>query len=277
MKRRGQLRCLSAVMQPHHAVGLSHWNHPEHSRHHNSDHRMIQTNPGQFVSSIEQPGEHSMTTIYVDEKRCANCGVISTHHGIGSTNEFGSSDLDTRPPEMLRSTMEYWVEVCPACGYASQDLTHLVGDVKELVAGELYRHQRESTFFCRLANAFLCSGLLHHHCGHLTAAAWDFIHAAWACDDVQNDRGARICRQRAIATIEELHLTGDFLSQNTQNDLALLTDIARRCGDWARAERWCSQGMSVASDEILQKIFAYQKRLIDTGETAVHTVAEAVG
>jgi ribosomal protein L37E len=57
-----------------------------------------------------------MTTYTRKEVTCANCGAQSSHATLGSTNEFGSPDLDLRPPQMMRATMNAWLQECPACG-----------------------------------------------------------------------------------------------------------------------------------------------------------------
>jgi hypothetical protein len=57
-----------------------------------------------------------MTTLYREKSRCAVCGIATEYTSIGSTNAFGSPDLDTRPPEMQRSTIFAWVQRCPECG-----------------------------------------------------------------------------------------------------------------------------------------------------------------
>ncbi len=44
-----------------------------------------------------------MTTIYNKKITCCLCNKESEYRGIGSTNAFGSPDLDTRPPQMQRS------------------------------------------------------------------------------------------------------------------------------------------------------------------------------
>ena len=41
-----------------------------------------------------------MTTIFDTQKKCATCGTPSVIYEVGSTNSFGSPDMDTRPPEM---------------------------------------------------------------------------------------------------------------------------------------------------------------------------------
>ena len=63
-----------------------------------------------------------MTTMYQDTVKCYVCGKESKQTVLGSTNSFGSQDLDLRPPEMMRGTMEYWAHECPYCGYIAKNI-----------------------------------------------------------------------------------------------------------------------------------------------------------
>lgn len=54
-----------------------------------------------------------MTTMYEEDFESYVCGTKSNHMAIGSTNSFGSPDLDTRPPEMARSTIYQFIQRCP--------------------------------------------------------------------------------------------------------------------------------------------------------------------
>ena len=46
-----------------------------------------------------------MTTLVTEERKCVLCGKTNKHEIWISTNGFGAADLDTRPPEMMRSTI----------------------------------------------------------------------------------------------------------------------------------------------------------------------------
>jgi len=63
-----------------------------------------------------------MTTLTPDAMRCALCGELSEHLVVGSSSSFGPPDLDTRPAELVRSTLPYWVRQGPVCGYCASDL-----------------------------------------------------------------------------------------------------------------------------------------------------------
>ena len=65
------------------------------------------------------------------ESVCYVCGKMSEQMVLVSTNQFGYPDLDLRPPEMERSTMDWWIEECPHCGYVAPDLSEKTAITKE--------------------------------------------------------------------------------------------------------------------------------------------------
>src|SRR5690349_6640199 len=97
-----------------------------------------------------------MTTIIPQTITCSFCHTPSEQNLIGSTNSFGAPDLDTRPPEMMRSTMPLWVQECPHCGYVAKDLAQPPHASAASFAGEGgwhgYFHYRE---YPELAQRFL--------------------------------------------------------------------------------------------------------------------------
>lgn len=70
---------------------------------------------------------------------------------IGSTNEFGSPDLDTRPPEMRRSTIFAWVQRCPQCGYCACDVSKAPSQAEALVRSSEYIRQLSDSIYPELA------------------------------------------------------------------------------------------------------------------------------
>ncbi|MCR5143090.1 MAG: hypothetical protein K6C68_11315 [Ruminococcus sp.] len=48
-----------------------------------------------------------MSTVIKEDMKCTCCGKKFGVASLESTNRFGYMDLDTRPPEMMRSTMMY--------------------------------------------------------------------------------------------------------------------------------------------------------------------------
>ena len=76
-----------------------------------------------------------MTMIYDKTKECVICGAQGEFGWILSTNKFGLPDLDLRPPEMYRSTINLWIQRCHGCGFCAPDISEkgvLIKTVKRL-------------------------------------------------------------------------------------------------------------------------------------------------
>jgi hypothetical protein len=128
-----------------------------------------------------------VTTIKEVEKKCALCGKESKQIVLVSTNTFGSPDLDTRPPEMERSTIGCWIHSCLWCGYCATDISEGIEKASEIVRSYAYQQQLHNPRFPDLANEFLCFSLILESVGYYADAGWPSVHAAWACDDEGND------------------------------------------------------------------------------------------
>ena len=62
-----------------------------------------------------------MTQIFPSKITCPICENDFEIYLLASTNQMGAPDLDLRPPEMARSTMNTWTYECPHCSYVSAD------------------------------------------------------------------------------------------------------------------------------------------------------------
>ncbi len=56
-----------------------------------------------------------MTTIFPQRVKCIICNAENEIFNLGSTNSFGSPDLDFRPAGMARYTLIYEVQTCIKC------------------------------------------------------------------------------------------------------------------------------------------------------------------
>ncbi|MBS7251264.1 MAG: hypothetical protein KIH08_11870 [Candidatus Freyarchaeota archaeon] len=133
-----------------------------------------------------------MTQLEEVEKKCILCGKESKQIVVISTNTVGSPDLDTRPPEMKRSTLPYWIEFCPECGFCAPDISEAPPEAAEIVRSEAYQQQLHNPEFPALANKFLCLSLILEKIGVYVGAGWCSVHAAWACDDTYPSRIPKI-------------------------------------------------------------------------------------
>ena len=218
-----------------------------------------------------------MTTLYEVKARCAVCGYETEHTGIGSTNAFGSPDLDTRPPEMKRSTIFAWVQRCPECGYCASDVGKAPSQATALVHSAEYARQLSDSTYPQLANAFLCKALIDERSGDYAAAAWALIHAAWACDDAGTPEPARVCRSKAVDMIAKSLGSGQAVAEQHGADTAIRVDLLRRAGRLTEARQLISTKRPAITEDIISKILDFQDALLTKGDEACHTVADALG
>ena len=218
-----------------------------------------------------------MTTTYQENLRCAVCGSVNAFMGIASTNAFGSHDLDTRPPEMQRSTISTWVQRCPECGYCANRLDEAPAEAKAVVESSDYRHQLARDDCPELANAFLCLRLIAEKAGAIQEAAWACIHAAWACDDAANDLAASHCRLQAVGLIRRLHEQNLTLAEQPGADQAMLTDLLRRAGRLEEALDVADHAIAGVDNDLIRAVLRYEKALIALGDVGVHRIEEAEG
>ncbi len=217
-----------------------------------------------------------MTMMYEKQARCAVCGTENQYTDIGSTNEFGSPDLDTRPPEMRRSTIFAWVQRCPQCGYCACDVSKAPSQAEALVRSSEYIRQLSDSIYPELANSFLCKALIDERSGDYAAAAWALIHAAWACDDAEKPEPARTCRSKAVVMIEKALESGQTVAEQDGADTAIQVDLLRRAGRLADARQLISTKRPTITEDIISTILDFQYGLLTHGDEACHTIAEVL-
>ena len=217
-----------------------------------------------------------MTTIFKEEITCGVCGEKSEHIVIGSTNTFGSPDLDTRPPGHLRYTIYTWVQRCPHCGYCSSNIKEVSEVAKAIIKSREYQVQLTNDKYPKLANSFLCKAMLEKAKGDLPRAIWTTIHAAWACDDSKNNESAKKCRIKAVELIKNAESNGQTITDEPEADIAITVDLLRRSGQFNEALQIIEQNHGEIKGEIIGKVLEFQKELILRSDDQCHTANEAL-
>jgi hypothetical protein len=219
----------------------------------------------------------TMTTFYQENLTCQNCGKTSGHHRLRSTNQFGSSDLDARPPEMARSTLHVQDQVCPDCKYCAVDISKPAADASGYVSSEAYHKQFNSSEYPALANAFLCNALTQESTRKFDTAGWASIKAAWVCDDAKNNAGSKKCRIRTVELFRKAPSVGqEFAGQPGADDVTLV-DLLRRSEQFEDATRQIELGLSKCPEEIIRKILEFERDLIAKRDVGCHTVGDVPG
>jgi hypothetical protein len=224
------------------------------------------------MHTIFPAGESApMTMLDRENVRCGNCGASSDHSVLMSTNAFGSPDLDLRPPEMHRSTMNTWLQLCPSCGYCAPDLTQTPSD-KAVLQSEAYHAALRAEGFPKLARRFLAFAVATGQSDPATTAR-GYLQAAWVCDDYGRHEQADECRRQAAAWLSRCKpFPGD---ETGSGMMAVLVDVLRRSGQFAEASAECRAGLaSPATTSAIREVLEYQQQLIECQDTKAHMLPE---
>lgn len=214
-----------------------------------------------------------MTTYFHRDVMCSHCQKPSEQRGLGSTNSFGSADLDLRPPPMQRDTMDTWLEQCPHCGYVAGDLS--TPDAQSARVDTLeYKAVLADPLFPELARRFLARALLDQD--NLGQAGHWRLCAAWVCDDADAPEKSVVCRLKAAETLMKLKPFPDTEAGCTQG--AVFVDVLRRGRAFAQAAWECEALLSYESArDVLRQVLEFQRQLIAANDAEPHTVAECTG
>ena len=208
-----------------------------------------------------------MTTRATADVECGNCGKTSEQAVIFSTNEFGSPDLDLRPPEGRRSTMDTWLQSCPACGHVAEELDEAPGDPAVLTT-EAYEAALASPGFPPLARRFLAHAVACEAASDPGGAGRSRLRAAWVCDDAGEGSLAAECRRRAAAAMGEAPP-----DENAGPRAAVRVDALRRAGDAEGAAAACEAALELPeATGFLRDVLVFQRGLIERGDTAAYTL-----
>jgi len=214
-----------------------------------------------------------MATIATEEKRCAVCGKASVQGFVAEAGRQGSADLDLRPPPDQRETIAHWIQECPHCGYCGVTIEEPTAGAAEVMASEEYRAIREEAS-PELVVRLLCASTLLEHAERWVEAAETAIWAAWAADDAGIDEAAARARRRALDLLAEVRRRGEHYLEDPSAETLVMTDLARRAGEFERASGLLDSLDSV-DDPRFAAIVAFQRERIAARDTSRYTVAEA--
>jgi hypothetical protein len=218
-----------------------------------------------------------MTTIVATEVTCAVCGAANRVEVLVSSNTFGSSDLDTRPPEMLRSALHTGVARCAHCGHCAADLAHAVPGAADGVRDDDYRALLADDTLPAKAREFLCRARLESAAGRLADAFWATISAAWTADDANDAAAADRCRSLAVAALRLARAAGRPVSDQPGIDAVIEVDLLRRRGEFAGAEACIRRALDRPLPEVIGQVLRLQRDLVAEHDRSAHRVAEALG
>lgn len=212
-----------------------------------------------------------MTIIDQFDFKCSVCGKSSPQPALLSTNTGGYPDLDLRPPEMQRSTMNTWVMECPHCGYVADRLDEELEISKDFLKTEKYLTCEGKKFKGHLSELFYKRYLIAKEADDVEMCFFSLRNCAWDCDDWE-DENAQAIRKLALEFLDELILNDE---ENRDNLLVIKSDFLRRSGEFKKlADEY--ENLTFA-DELLNSIIQFQIERALEGDTGCYTVEDVIG
>ena len=230
-----------------------------------------------YSSEIQSVGKFTMTTLDSSETTCAICAKTSEHTAIASTNSFGSPDLDLRPPEMKRSTMAYWLQECPGCGYSAGSIDDPQPDAKAVMARDAFQTLQVGHLGGTLRGRFLKASLLAEAANDLGSAADHALWAAWAADDASDTEGARQYREKSADLFLKTLNDADGSSEEAIVTKTRLVDILRRATRWEEAQKIVTELLPEDLDPTIRSVLTFEQTAIESHDDHAYTVAQALG
>jgi len=207
--------------------------------------------------------------------RCAVCTATSEQLLADSETSFEPPDFDTRPGKPSRSSIIYWVQSCPDCGYCAHDISVASEGTSDYVRHKLYQAFRGNKVFPEKATQFLCYALILEQSGQLADAGWTALQAAWVCDDQKADEPARSCRRRAIELWKRAKLNGQAFMDNLFEEFALVADVYRRCAEWDEARACVNECLECENlPQVVEALLRRELACIDRRDDSRHNMAE---
>jgi len=238
-----------------------------------------------------------MTNFTSKQVSCVVCNQFSGQDVLLSTNSFGGSDLDLRPPPMKRDTMSTWLQRCDHCGYVSYDISELIesedgkklniDEIKAIIESDEYEEQLHCNTLSRLTNTFLCYSIMQEKgFQNYPATGWACLRAAWVCDDgVKHDAfnaekhkaNAVKCRQRAIKWFLKCRELGITFVQQTGTEEMILSDLYRRCRMFEESLGECDRAEKKKNsiDDFVWKLIEFERFLVEQEDVECHKVSDA--
>lgn len=211
-----------------------------------------------------------MTTFAPKKCRCAVCGKEADFRVLMSTNTFGGSqDLDTRPPEMKRSTMHLWVQECPGCGYVSEEISDGTNITAEYLKSDEYKTCRGINFKSTLAQRFYKYYMINMIDENVEDAFYASLHSAWASDDEEDVENADRCRKHCLELSDEMVKQG-YIDEDTIS--VMKSDFLRRSKQFDKVIE--AYEKTAFEEEILNYIIKFEVERARAADDKCYTIED---
>lgn len=208
------------------------------------------------------------------EMECSVCGKTSEQWVLGSSNTLGYPDLDTRPPEMYRSTMKNWILECPHCGYVAKNLKEELKINEDYLKSNKYKTCNGINFKSDLSKNFYKRYLIESENSEDINAYFALLYCAWACDDSEDLENSKFTRQLAIELADKIIKDNKNSNDDVENLIVMKADLLRRTGEFNQLIK--DYEKLTLKDELLNKIIKFQVEKAYEKDNKCYTVEEVL-
>ena len=188
-------------------------------------------------------------------------------------------DLDSRPHGAIRSTVAFWIQRCPHCGYCAADIANIHEKAIDLVQSADYQRALTDERFPSKVREFLCHARICAQAGQPADAGWCCLHAAWLCDDSADSEAGVRCRELALDYWKQAKLQGEDFGEGGM-EYVLVVDLLRKMGRFEDALVNCSQTLD-SHDELdsplpplVEHILRFEKTLVQKRDTGTYRISD---
>ena len=216
-----------------------------------------------------------MTTFIDHVVTCAVCGHETEVAALGSTNQFGSPDLDLRPPEMARSTMSFWLQECPSCGFCSESIGEVTWGARVIVESAAFADFRTGLAeMPGIARVFRTAAFIAAERGLNAEAFHHTLHEAWVHDDTGDTVRASEARLNAVDFMNLAHQEDETVIDEDHVDDAVKIDLLRRAGAFEQASKICEQVLQHTRHTGVGPTIVFELELCGKRDAEAHTMEE---
>lgn len=204
------------------------------------------------------------------ETVCSVCGTKSEHTVITKTESNGVPDIDLRPSDPHRSSMEYWVMECPECRYCNGSLETPTEFDRSYLESREYKELGGIETENEIVSRFVRKALVNIKNRNYTEALQSYLYAAWVFDDEGNDEKAKECRNEALSIMEN-----SKVSDGNESIYLLRADLLRRTGQFEKVIS--DYGERFFESPLMLLISQYSVKLAKNGDSSAHKMSEVPG
>ncbi len=204
-----------------------------------------------------------MTTLHSTTKKCINCGYMNRYQVVGSTIALDSPDLDTRPAPLQRETIEYGVERCSNCNYASGDIEEKIKFDANILKSEQYIKVLKSSY-PELAKSYMLASIIKESVNDYIAAGMLMLNACWVLDDNKID-----AKRTRIVTAKLFEK-----SELNETIRMIMIDLYRRAEDFLKAKELIKETYNYIEDGLHKRILLCEEKLVNNADSSCHSCSE---